>query len=54
MVFAADTRAGGGGWDAGIILQADVSKVAEVERLVSQAFEQLGTLDVLVNNAGIE
>ena len=38
----------------GIILQADVSKVAEVERLVSEAFEHLGTLDVLVNNAGME
>jgi glucose 1-dehydrogenase len=38
----------------GIILQADVSKVADVERLVSEAFEQLGRLDVLVNNAGIE
>lgn len=46
QVEAAGTR--------GIILQADVSKVAEVERLVSEAFEHLGTLDVLVNNAGME
>jgi glucose 1-dehydrogenase len=38
----------------GIILQGDVSKVAEVERLVQEAVHQLGRLDVLVNNAGIE
>lgn len=38
----------------GIIVQADVSKVAEVERLVSGAVEWFGQLDVLVNNAGIE
>ncbi len=38
----------------GIILQGDVSKVADVERLVKEAVDQLGRLDVLVNNAGIE
>lgn len=38
----------------GIILRADVGKVAEVERLVREAVEQLGGLDLLVNNAGIE
>ena len=38
----------------GVIVQADVSKVADVQRLVSESVEQLGSLDVLVNNAGIE
>lgn len=38
----------------GIILEGDVSKVADVERLVSETVAQLGRLDVLVNNAGIE
>ena len=38
----------------GVIVQADVSKVAEVQRLVNESVEQLGSLDVLVNNAGIE
>ena len=38
----------------GVILPADVSKVGEIERLVNEAVEQLGALDVLVNNAGIE
>ena len=46
QVEAAGTR--------GVILQADVSKVAEVERLMTEAFEHLGAVDVLVNNAGIE
>jgi glucose 1-dehydrogenase len=38
----------------GIILEGDVSRVADVERLVSETVAQLGRLDVLVNNAGIE
>ena len=46
QVEAAGTR--------GVILQADVSTVAEVQALVSAAVEQLGGLDLLVNNAGIE
>jgi glucose 1-dehydrogenase len=37
-----------------ICVEADVSKVADVERLVSAAVDKLGRLDILVNNAGIE
>jgi 3-oxoacyl-[acyl-carrier protein] reductase len=40
----------GGG---GITVQADVSRPADVDRLVAQAREQLGPIDFLVNNAGI-
>jgi glucose 1-dehydrogenase len=35
-------------------VKADVSKVADLERLVASAVESLGRLDVMVNNAGIE
>ena len=34
-------------------LQADVTRAADVERLISQTVAQRGRLDVLVNNAGI-
>jgi glucose 1-dehydrogenase/3-oxoacyl-[acyl-carrier protein] reductase len=34
--------------------QADVSKRSEVEAMFDQAWEQVGPVDVLVNNAGIE
>jgi glucose 1-dehydrogenase len=37
-----------------IIVQADVSKLADVQRLVDEAWQQLGSCDILVNNAGIE
>jgi glucose 1-dehydrogenase len=37
-----------------IIVQADVSLYADVQKLVDQAWSQLGSCDVLVNNAGIE
>jgi glucose 1-dehydrogenase len=37
-----------------ITVQADVSKLADNQRLVDQAWEQLGGCDILVNNAGIE
>jgi glucose 1-dehydrogenase len=37
-----------------ITLQADVSKVDEVQRLVEQTWEKLGGCDILVNNAGVE
>lgn len=36
-----------------IAVQADVSKVADCERLVDEAVKNFGKLDILVNNAGI-
>lgn len=48
-VVAKITEAGG---DA-IALQADVSKLEEVETLVKETKDKFGRLDVLVNNAGI-
>lgn len=36
------------------VVQADVSQVADVQRLVAQAISAYGRLDILVNNAGIE
>ncbi|HZS06549.1 MAG TPA: glucose 1-dehydrogenase [Blastocatellia bacterium] len=38
----------------GLIVQADISKVDEVRRLVNSSVEHFGRLDILVNNAGIE
>jgi glucose 1-dehydrogenase len=38
----------------GIIAQADLSKTADVKRLVATTVEQFGQLDLLVNNAGVE
>jgi glucose 1-dehydrogenase len=37
-----------------ILVQADVSKIADTQNLVDQAYQQLGRCDILVNNAGIE
>lgn len=37
-----------------IAVKADVSRVADVRRLVAEAVAGLGRLDILVNNAGIE
>lgn len=34
-------------------VQADISRVAEVERLFAAAMERYGQIDILVNNAGI-
>ena len=34
-------------------VQADVSKLADVERLVQEAEDKLGRIDILVNNAGV-
>jgi NAD(P)-dependent dehydrogenase (short-subunit alcohol dehydrogenase family) len=35
-------------------LQADVSKSADVQRLVDETVREFGRLDVMVNNAGVE
>ena len=37
-----------------ILVQADVSKEAEVERMVQETIDGLGGLDFLINNAGIQ
>jgi glucose 1-dehydrogenase len=37
-----------------ITVHADVSKLADVQNLVEQAYAQLGGCDILVNNAGVE
>ena len=36
-----------------LVVQADISKVIDVERLFSETISEFGRLDVLVNNAGI-
>jgi len=38
----------------GIIVQADLSKIENTQKLVDAAWQQLGRCDILVNNAGIE
>lgn len=38
---------------AAIFLQVDVSKAADVKRMVERTVEKYGRLDILVNNAGI-
>jgi glucose 1-dehydrogenase len=46
-----EIRANGG---RAIALQADVSRIADIQRLVQAAIDTFGRLDILVNNAGIE
>ncbi len=42
------------GQDRAIAVMADVSKVADIQRLVQATVDKFGRLDILVNNAGIE
>jgi 3-oxoacyl-[acyl-carrier protein] reductase len=49
QVVTAITDAGG----SAIALQADVSKLEQVEALFNETLEKFGRVDVLVNNAGI-
>ena len=50
QVVAAAEDAGG----CAVGVEADVSKVPELERVIATAVEEFGRLDVLVSNAGIE
>ncbi|MBD2325852.1 glucose 1-dehydrogenase [Alkalinema sp. FACHB-956] len=36
------------------LVQADVSKLADIDRMVAESVDHFGKLDILVNNAGIE
>ena len=40
--------------DRSIGVEADVSKVADLERLIGAAVKAFGRLDIMVNNAGVE
>ncbi len=40
--------------DQAIGVEADVSKVADLERLIKSAVDAFGRLDIMVNNAGVE
>ena len=40
--------------DQAIGVEADVSKVADLERLIDAAVDAFGRLDIMVNNAGVE
>jgi glucose 1-dehydrogenase len=40
--------------DKAIGVEADVSKVADLERLVAEAVKAFGRVDIMVNNAGVE
>ena len=49
---AAEEIEGSGG--RALVVQADVTKPEDVEKLVSKTVEEFGRLDIMVNNAGME
>jgi glucose 1-dehydrogenase len=49
-VVAAIRQSGG----EGLAIQCDVSNEAEVQAMFAQAIEHFGTLDILINNAGLQ
>jgi NAD(P)-dependent dehydrogenase (short-subunit alcohol dehydrogenase family) len=40
--------------NSALIIQADVSKLADARRIVEETLAQFGKVDILVNNAGVE
>jgi NAD(P)-dependent dehydrogenase (short-subunit alcohol dehydrogenase family) len=40
--------------EPGLIVQADVSKLQEANRIVEETLKRFGKIDILVNNAGVE
>ncbi|MEH7558775.1 SDR family NAD(P)-dependent oxidoreductase, partial [Priestia megaterium] len=46
-----DVEAAGG---EGIIVKADVSKEEDIKKLIKTAVDHFGTLDIMINNAGME
>jgi len=44
----------GQGGGRAITVQADVTQLADIQRLIDQAVQVFGRLDIMVNNAGIE
>lgn len=39
---------------SGLIVQADLSKMEDIQRLVADSIQHFGKLDILINNAGLE
>jgi glucose 1-dehydrogenase len=52
LCMARKARTNGGGKE--MVVQADVSEEAQVKTMVARVIEEFGSLDVLVNNAGIQ
>jgi glucose 1-dehydrogenase len=50
-MIAADVKNEGG---KALVVQADVSQIVDLEKLLDQTVQTYGRLDILVNNAGIE